>query len=72
MRMPAFGDTDTLTQAEIADIEAYVMSVNGVSRAKIEHPGLSPRLLVGAVWLAVAGAGLLLAILWLGMRRRVR
>ncbi len=72
MSMPDFGDGETLTQAEIADIEAYVMSVNGVSRAKIEHPGLPPRQLVGGMWAVCAGTGLLLAILWRATRRRSR
>ena len=46
------------------------MSVNGVSRAKIEHPGMAPRQLVGAMWAVCASAGLLLAILWRVTRHR--
>jgi len=41
--MLAFGDTNTLTQQEIANVEAYVMSINGVDRAQIINPGLKPR-----------------------------
>lgn len=40
--MIAFGDENTLTQQQIADIEAYVLSLNGVDRAMIYHPGISP------------------------------
>jgi ubiquinol-cytochrome c reductase cytochrome b subunit len=41
--MPAFGDSHSLTQAQIADIEAYVLSLNAVDRAKIIHPGIEPK-----------------------------
>jgi len=40
--MPAFGDTNTLTQQEIADIEAYVMQLNHVDRAQLVDPGMQP------------------------------
>jgi ubiquinol-cytochrome c reductase cytochrome b subunit len=40
--MLSFGDTNALTQQQIADLEAYILSLNGVDRAKINHPGLSP------------------------------
>ena len=40
--MLPFGDTNALTQQQIADIEAYIMSLNEVDRAIIYHPGLSP------------------------------
>ena len=43
LSMFAFGDTNTLTQQEIANVEAYVMSVNGVDRAQIINPGMKPR-----------------------------
>jgi hypothetical protein len=41
--MPAFGDTHELTQAQIADIEAYVLHLSGVERTKIMNPGVEPR-----------------------------
>jgi ubiquinol-cytochrome c reductase cytochrome b subunit len=50
--MPAYGDGMTLTQAQIAAIEAYILDLNGVDRAKIEHPGMSPRRFF--VWTLVA------------------
>lgn len=59
LTMPAFGQTATLTQAEIADIEAYVMQQNGVNRAAILSPGIAPR---RYFWMT-AGAGAVLALL---------
>jgi ubiquinol-cytochrome c reductase cytochrome b subunit len=40
--MLPFGDANDLTQQQIADIEAYILSLNDVDRAMIYHPGLSP------------------------------
>jgi hypothetical protein len=40
--MLPFGDSNALTQQQIADLEAYILSLNGVNRAKINHPGLFP------------------------------
>ncbi|MGZ6219329.1 MAG: cytochrome b N-terminal domain-containing protein [Syntrophales bacterium] len=40
--MLPFGDSNALTQQQIADLEAYILSLNGVDRAEINHPGLSP------------------------------
>jgi ubiquinol-cytochrome c reductase cytochrome b subunit len=42
LHMLPFGDQHMLTQAEIADLEAYVLSLNGVKRATIPHPGMQP------------------------------
>jgi hypothetical protein len=58
--MQDFGDSNTLTQQEIANIEAYVLQLNGVERAQIIHPGLAPPLFFGLT-IAVFG----LATLWL-------
>ena len=41
--MPNFGDSHALTQAQIADLEAYVLSVNGVDRTQIINPGIEPK-----------------------------
>lgn len=41
--MPAFGDTHSLSQPEIADLEAYVLALNGVDRAQIKNPGVAPK-----------------------------
>jgi len=43
IRMPAFGDTNTLTQQEIANVEAYILQLNGVDRAQLQNPGMQPR-----------------------------
>lgn len=51
LHMLPFGDDHTLTQAQIANVEAYVMKLNGVNRAQLVHPGISPRLFF---WLVVA------------------
>jgi len=64
IRMPAFGDTNTLTQQEIANVEAYILRLNGVDRAQLVNPGVQPRafflfvvilyllivLILGGVW----------------------
>ncbi len=41
--MPDFGDSHALTQAQIADLEAYVLSLNGVDRTMIINPGIDPK-----------------------------
>ena len=41
--MPNFGDAHALTQAQIADLEAYVLSLNGVDRTEIMNPGIEPK-----------------------------
>lgn len=43
LKMPSFGNTLALTQPQIADVEAYVMQLNGVDRAAIVHPGVAPK-----------------------------
>ncbi len=40
--MPDFGDSWSLTQQEIANIEAYVLRINGVDRGKLLNPGMRP------------------------------
>jgi ubiquinol-cytochrome c reductase cytochrome b subunit len=42
LSMPAFGDSASLTQPEIANIEAYILAVHGVDRAAIVNPGVPP------------------------------
>lgn len=64
IRMLAFGDTNTLTQQEIANIEAYILRLNGVDRAQLINPGMEPRnffLLVVVVYALVI---LILGGLW--------
>jgi len=43
LRMPAFGDTNSLSQPQIANLEAYLLRLNGVDRARLINPGISPR-----------------------------
>jgi mono/diheme cytochrome c family protein len=65
LKMPSFGNTYALSQPQIADLEAYVMKVNGVDRAAIERPGVAPKTyfwvsLVGlAVAIALSGAAII-------------
>jgi mono/diheme cytochrome c family protein len=64
IRMPAFGDSNTLTQQEIANLEAYVLNLNGVDRAQVVNPGMRPRsflLLVVVVYIVII---LILGGLW--------
>ena len=42
LKMLDFGNSHTLTQEEIANIEAYILYLNGVNRAKIEITSFSP------------------------------
>ena len=50
--MPAYGDGMTLTQPQIAAIEAYILDLNGIDRAQIIDPGMSPARFF--VWVIVA------------------
>ncbi len=54
LRMLPFADDHTLTQPQIANVEAYVMKLNGVNRAQLAHPGISPKLLFWLVLIAFA------------------
>ncbi|MBF0506432.1 MAG: cytochrome b N-terminal domain-containing protein [Nitrospirae bacterium] len=54
LSMPAFGDTHGLTQQQIANVEAYIMSLNGIDRGQIVNPGMEPRnffILVASVYI---------------------
>ncbi len=60
--MPDFGASHALTQAQIADLEAYVLSLNGVDRTQITNPGIDPKeffyMLVGILSAIILIAGL--------------
>jgi sulfur oxidation c-type cytochrome SoxX len=43
LHMPAWGDSRSLTQSEIANLEAYLLKLNGVDRGMIFHPGMDPQ-----------------------------
>jgi ubiquinol-cytochrome c reductase cytochrome b subunit len=72
LEMPAFGDTTALTQAGLADVEAYVMRRNGVDRAAPLHPGVAPRRYAAAVGAAAAALAVALAVVGLALRARAR
>jgi quinol-cytochrome oxidoreductase complex cytochrome b subunit len=61
LKMPSFGNTNALTQPQIADLEAYVMQLNGVDRAAIVRPGVEPKtyfwISLVALGLVVVGSG---------------
>jgi cytochrome c len=72
--MLPFGDTHALTQQQIADIEAYILSLNGEDRAMIDHPGIAPDLFLLVTVFAFALLGINLGGWWwfwgLGRRRK--
>ena len=70
IRMPAFGDTNTLTQQEIANIEAYILHINGIDRAQIVNPGMEPQRFFILVVIAYGLVVLLLGGLWDKKRKR--
>ena len=43
LAMPNFGDSNTMTQEQIADVESYILHLNGVERAKLINPGIDPK-----------------------------
>ena len=67
--MQPFGDSHTLTQQEIANIEAYVLSLNGVDRAALLHPGMKPKHFLLVLLVGIGVVGLLMGGLWLRYRR---
>ena len=57
--MPDFGDSHSMTQQEIAEVITYVLSLNDVKRAQIEHPGIKPHLFW---WISMAAFALVIVI----------
>lgn len=70
LRMPPFGQSAALTQPEIANIEAYLLGLNGVNRARIDHPGIAPGRFFLIFLAALAVLALLLGALRLNRRGR--
>ncbi len=68
LRMLAFGDSESLTQQMIANVEAYVLFLNGVDRGQIRYPGLEPRTFF---WLVVIVYAVMLGgfLIWRGKGR---
>ncbi|HXX33909.1 MAG TPA: cytochrome b N-terminal domain-containing protein [Thermodesulfobacteriota bacterium] len=61
LHMLSFGDSESLTQQMIANVEAYVLHMNGVDRAQLVHPGVEPPLFF---WLVVVLFFIALASSW--------
>jgi len=59
--MLGFGDTKSLTQQMITNVEAYVLHLNGVDRAQLVYPGIQPHYFF---WLMVIVLGLVLGGFW--------
>ncbi|MEJ2705430.1 MAG: c-type cytochrome [Sedimentisphaerales bacterium] len=62
--MPAFGDNLKLTQQMMAEIEAYILKLNGVDRAAILHPGLAPYAFFAITVGGYAVAVFVILLLW--------
>ena len=64
LHMPAWGDTRSLTQEEISNLEAYIIKLNGVDRGEILNPGMRPQ----TFFFIVAGLYLLVVLIQGGIR----
>jgi mono/diheme cytochrome c family protein len=69
LRMPAFGATRALTQEQLANIEAYVLTANGVDRAKILEAGILPRTFAKWTTALFGLAFLLVGMAWIKNRK---
>jgi ubiquinol-cytochrome c reductase cytochrome b subunit len=72
LSMLPFGDSQSLTQQMIANVEAYVLHLNGVDRAQPVHPGIQPVLYFWMVMVVFGLFGLGLGSLWIWMTPRLR
>lgn len=63
--MPAYGDGMTLTQPQIAAIEAYILGLNGVDRARIIDPGMPPERFLAWIIVAFVATCTTALIVWL-------
>ena len=66
--MPNFGDAHALTQAQIADLEAYVLSLNGVDRTMISNPGIEPKEFFYMIFSITTVIVMLAALYWFVMK----
>ena len=62
--MPNFGDSHALTQAQIADLEAYVLSLNGVDRTQIINPGIDPKEFFYMLVMILSAVTLIAGLFW--------
>jgi mono/diheme cytochrome c family protein len=67
LHMLPFGDDGSLTQQMIANVEAYVLHLNGVDRAQPVHPGIQPHTFF---WLIVIVFIIVLGGFWVWKGRR--
>lgn len=70
LKMPSFGNTYALTQQQIADVEAYVLSINGVQRAMITNPGIEPKPYAYATFVGFAIVAILVGVAISGIKPR--
>jgi quinol-cytochrome oxidoreductase complex cytochrome b subunit len=68
LHMLPFGDSKSLTQQMIANVEAYVLHLNGADRAQLVHSGIQPHYFF---WLVVIVFGCVLGgfCIWKGRAR---
>ena len=64
-----YGDSYTLTQPQIANIEAYILSINNVNRAEIESPGSARVFFFVAVFI-YSVVVLLIIIFWQRVKKK--
>jgi ubiquinol-cytochrome c reductase cytochrome b subunit len=64
LHMPEWGDSRSLTQQEISNLEAYILEFNGVDRGQIINPGVQPR----TFFFIVAGLYILVFLIQGGIR----
>jgi mono/diheme cytochrome c family protein len=67
LTMLPFGDSESLTQQMIANVEAYILHLNGVDRAQPVHPGIQPHTFF---WLVVIVFAIILGGFWFWKGRR--
>ncbi len=64
LKMEAFGDQQALSQQQISDIEAYILSLNGIERGMIKEPGMKPVSFFTLIASIFAGVGLIFLVAW--------
>jgi ubiquinol-cytochrome c reductase cytochrome b subunit len=64
LKMLPFGDNHSLTQQQIANLEAYVMSLNGTDRAALINPGMQPLHFFYLLVFVFGAAALMLGGIW--------
>ena len=70
LKMFDYGDSYTLTQQQIANIEAYILNLNGTNRAQLEVTSFSPKqyfLIISIVFIALC-----LVLILIGINRKKR